>query len=622
MPFPRLVLLRWNPATSFLHSVSDLRNWCEGHIRFDFVDPADEADPEPDEPPGPRPPVRPPWPLAEPLEIRDDDLVLVCRVGTEVDGIVAIGCPSGPKEDARRRKRRKDSMPAMAWFSNAFIHDPGLDGRLLAADLERAVPGVGWSAAAPEAQPLADDQVRAFVPFLLGQVRADEPAPDEPLDRAETVGVWLEAWFLPDAFRARLAGVFDRDFFEGRPLPTEQPDLPAWSRLEFPLENVCGDKTLRLVVDPPSGGSIWFLLDDLWRMGNGGHLHWATAAAAMRRVVRDAENGIATDEDALRPGTEDDDRTAPGTGEWDPKFERATALLEPAAVGPALAVELDGILTVRPRAPGLNGLEEVRWSPDEPADGVPHRIPPLTDKRSWTNLMCLPKERAREKLLAAAKRGAPKAVLQLGEAFERGWPVERDPEQAVLHVSQAAEKGWIPAVEKRAMFDLVGFGGPPDPAKAVEGFRAAASADRPLSILALADCLWEGRGVPEDRTEAARLYCLATNHPRGRFNALVCLARGLFAGDVPGGPLNCLRPNPDKYGSRSPTLDFLEGIFHEFGISIYRSDKDAYGCYRLAELGGCAPAKARADAVRERLLAAGETPPEPDPDALAPPFLD
>ncbi len=352
MTLPRLVLLRWNPATSFLHSVDDFRNWCEGHIRFDFDAPADEADAEPEGPPEPRKPVRPPWPLAEPLEIRDEDLVLLCRVGSDADGVVAIGCPAGPREDARRRKRRKDPMPAMAGFSNAFIHDPGLDGRLLAADLERAVPGVGWSAAAPEAQLLADDQVRAFVPFFLGQVRTDKGAPDEPLDRAEIVGVWLEAWFLPDAFRARLAGVFDRDFFEGRPLPTERPDLPVRARLEFSLENVCGGKSLDLCIVPPPFGEIWFLLDGKWRLGNGEHRHWATASAAMRRVVRDAENGIETDEDALGPGTEDDGWTAPGTGDWDPKFESATALLDPAAVGPDLAAELDGILTVRPRNGG------------------------------------------------------------------------------------------------------------------------------------------------------------------------------------------------------------------------------------------------------------------------------
>lgn len=623
MPHPRLVLLRWNPATSFLNSVPDFRNWCEGNIRFDFDAPPDGEDAEPAGPPEPREPVRPPWPLAEPLEIRDDDLVLVCRVGSEADGIVAIGCPSGPREDARRRKRRKDPMPAMAGFANAFIHDPGLDGKLLAADLERAVPGVGWSAAAPEAQPLADDQVRAFVPFFLGQVRADEPAPDEPLDRAETVGVWLEARFLPDAFRARLAGVFGRDFFEGRPLPTERPDLPAWARLELPLENVCGDKTLRLVVDPPAGGEIWFLLDDQWRMGNGGHRHWATAAAAMRRVVRDAENGIETDADALGPGTEDDDWTVPGTDDWDPRFKSATALLDPAAVGRKLAAELDGILTVRPPWPGLEGLEDDRWNPDRPEEpGWSGRLPPGTGSRSWTGLLGLPDEKAAAKLFAAANRGGVRGMTQLGEAFEWGLTVERNPEQAVFWISKAAEKGWIPAVERLALYHLVGYGGlPQDPAKAVELLRVSTQRNRPLSFLALADCLWEGRGVPANRKEAARHYGWAGFHPRAQFNALVCYARGIVRDDACRA-FGCVNSFLGTTQPRAPVFDWLEGIFREFGIQIYRRDEDAYRCYRLAELGGCAPAKARADAVRERLLAAGETPPEPEPDALAPPSFD
>ena len=326
---------------------------------------------------------------------------------------------------------------------------------------------------------------------------------------------------------------------------------------------------------------------------------------------------------AFGPGTEDDGWTVPGTGDWDPKFESSTALLDPAAVGPALAAELDGILTVRPPWPGLEGLEDDRWDPDRPEKpGWAGRIPPGMESRSWTNLFVLPQEKAAAKLFAAAERGGVRGMTQLGEAFEWGMLVEQDPERAVFWISKAAEKGWIPAVEKLALYRLAGYGGlPEDPAKAVELLRVAVQRNRPLSFLALADCLWNGRGVPADRKEAARHYCSAGYHPRAQFNALACYARGIVRDDSCRA-FHCVRSFVGTVRPRAPVFDWLEGIFQEFGIQIYRNDNYAYGCYRLAELGGYARAKARADAVRARLLATGETPVEPDPEDLLPPSLD
>lgn len=333
--------------------------------------------------------------------------------------------------------------------------------------------------------------------------------------------------------------------------------------------------------------------------------------------------GSETDEDAPGPGTEDGDWTDCEGDEFDPKYRDPAALLDPSVVGPDLAAELDGILTVRPPWPGLEGLEDDRWNPDRPEkpwwDG---RIPPGMESRSWTKLFGLPRETAAEKLFAAAERGGVRGMTQLGEAFEWGMPVEQDPERAVFWISKAAEKGWIPAVEKLALYHLVGYGGlPEDPAKGVELLRVAVQRNRPLSLLALADCLWNGRGVPADRKEAARHYCWAGYHPRAQFNTLACYARGIVRDDSCRA-FHCVRSFVGTIRPRAPVFDWLEGIFHEFGIQIYRNENYAYGCYRLAELGGHTRAKARADAVRARLLAAGETPVEPDPEALLPPSFD
>lgn len=117
----KLFLLRWNPNVSsfkdesFRQMIADSR---KGPVRMD-------------------------WSVREWEKLEEWDWAVLCRVGTDADGIVAIGRFDGRVEEAASW-RKDGSKCHYAFFWMSLVQDPIRTGRLLAGALEKAVPGIDW----------------------------------------------------------------------------------------------------------------------------------------------------------------------------------------------------------------------------------------------------------------------------------------------------------------------------------------------------------------------------------------------------------------------------------------------------------------------------------------------
>lgn len=116
-----IFLLRWNPNVSsfkdesFRQMIADSR---KGPVRMD-------------------------WSVREWEKLEEWDWAVLCRVGTDADGIVAIGRFDGRVEEADSW-RKDGSKCHYAFFWMSLAQDPLRTGRLLAGALEKAVPGIDW----------------------------------------------------------------------------------------------------------------------------------------------------------------------------------------------------------------------------------------------------------------------------------------------------------------------------------------------------------------------------------------------------------------------------------------------------------------------------------------------
>ena len=116
-----LFLLRWNPNIS---------SWKDADFRKALADSR-------------KGPVAMDWSIREWEKLEAWDWAVLCRVGTDADGIVAIGRFDGRVEEADSW-RKDGSRCHYAFFWMSVVQDPLQTGRLLADTLERTVPGIDW----------------------------------------------------------------------------------------------------------------------------------------------------------------------------------------------------------------------------------------------------------------------------------------------------------------------------------------------------------------------------------------------------------------------------------------------------------------------------------------------
>lgn len=159
-----------------------------------------------------------------------------------------------------------------------------------------------------------------------------------------------------------------------------------------------------------------------------------------------------------------------------------------------------------------------RYAPQEIDKGV-SLLTELADKGIGSAQMALaerlitgkgiPKEKdkALHYLSLAADAGEAELVLRLGVALYKGEDNNIDLGMAVKCLELAARAGNVNAIVELGKIYLDGAGElPPDQEKAFRYFMQAAEKDNPRGWELAGYCLYEGKGTPQNRQEALRLY--------------------------------------------------------------------------------------------------------------------
>ncbi len=243
----KLFLLRWNPAVS---------SWKDADFREALAKHRER-------------PVPMDWSVREWERLEAWDWAVLCRVGTDVDGIVAIGRFDGRVEESDSW-RKDGSKCHYAFFWMHVVQDPLQTGRLLAETLERTVPGIDWHgghagvAVPPESAPALARAIADALesgPIAPGADRFECP-PDGPgvIARALRLDFCPETFM--DEFRRALPGhkiTFHRE---------DDPDgeSPDCGKFRILVSNPLGGEPLRIDLgDEPTlffGGSHLHFRDD------------------------------------------------------------------------------------------------------------------------------------------------------------------------------------------------------------------------------------------------------------------------------------------------------------------------------------------------------------------------
>ena len=217
-----IFLLRWNPNIS---------SWKNSDFRQSLADSR-------------KGPIGMDWSVREWEKLEQWDWAVLCRVGTDADGIVAIGWFDGRIEESESW-RKDGSKCHYAFFWMSVVQDPSQTGLLLADTLERTVPGIDWHGghsgiavpsdrAAALACALSDALERGLVP--PGAAPFSNP-PYGPGELARSLRLAFCPESLADEFRRALPG--HKITFHRKDTPDgESPD--------------CG--VYRIIVSNPHGG--------------------------------------------------------------------------------------------------------------------------------------------------------------------------------------------------------------------------------------------------------------------------------------------------------------------------------------------------------------------------------
>lgn len=136
-------------------------------------------------------------------------------------------------------------------------------------------------------------------------------------------------------------------------------------------------------------------------------------------------------------------------------------------------------------------------------------------------------DKAFEYLAKAAQTGNASLITQLGVALYKGDEQKIAPDTAVKFWELAASAGSVDALVELGNLYLDGAGDlPPDEEKAFGYFLQAAEADNSRGWEWTGYCLYEGKGIPKNRQEAARWYKKAAK--KGLYNS--CYMLGMIYG--------------------------------------------------------------------------------------------
>lgn len=213
---------------------------------------------------------------------------------------------------------------------------------------------------------------------------------------------------------------------------------------------------------------------------------------------------------SVRPPRGDDAESpasAPTTG-CEAFFRRAEELLKSRWTGLTLQIELDKLFTLA--ASRCSDMEKIR----------------AVRKHFLFSPPASAQEMARLHRTACA--GDAEAQLQLGNCYENGYGLPRDPVAAVDWYRRAAGQGSDEAQLRMGLCCLAGNGVDKNAAEAVRWFRRAAEQGNAEAQFHLGGCHIVGKGVAEDLRKAVQWYRKAAeqDHPGAQRILSFCYYRG------------------------------------------------------------------------------------------------
>jgi hypothetical protein len=361
----KIFILRWNPAIS---------SWTDEKFREALVECREG-------------PFAMDWSIRDWESVEYGDIAVLCRVGTDADGIVAVGWFDGRVEESDSW-RRAGSKCHYAFFWMRLAQDPVATGLLMAAVLEKKVPGIGWHGGhsgvvvPPESAPAL---ARVIADALESGPILPGAAPFECLpDGPKTLARNLRLSFCPESIIDEF-----RRAFPGHKITFHREDDPDGESPD------CGE--CRILVSNPNGGCPLRidLGEDPTLFFGGSHIHffdndddWSVlidyakriVAGSMRALIVSSAgewrwtsfdgHAIRTDTDAFRVIAND---CSSRSGHNLPIFARKGATLEWTAWDPAdnqkVELSADWFKTIA-RPTGLDAVRASREAENQGENGA------------------------------------------------------------------------------------------------------------------------------------------------------------------------------------------------------------------------------------------------------------
>ncbi|MBA2435534.1 MAG: sel1 repeat family protein [Chthoniobacterales bacterium] len=126
------------------------------------------------------------------------------------------------------------------------------------------------------------------------------------------------------------------------------------------------------------------------------------------------------------------------------------------------------------------------------------------------------------RLIALAETRDSEIWMALGDAYSKGWGIDKNREKAAQWFKRAADEGHVGAMVRLGMI-LQHPETPESHGQAIEWYRRAAGEGDPSGMVHLGFAYREGRGVAEDSAEAVRWFLRAVD--AGNSHALVLAGR-------------------------------------------------------------------------------------------------
>jgi TPR repeat protein len=181
----------------------------------------------------------------------------------------------------------------------------------------------------------------------------------------------------------------------------------------------------------------------------------------------------------------------------------------------------------------------------------------------------------------SAEAGSPRGMMLLGDCYDMGAGVAKDPKECALWYGKAANAGNSFAMVGLGMCLRSGSGVKKDEKAAVEWFRKSAELGDPGGMQLLGSCYSSGTGVDRDSEEAVKWYRKAADLGFGQavYSLGLCYLEGVGVEEDKKEAARLFRKGADAGGHSCMTL---LGLCYQNGFGVGKDEKEGVMWFRKA----------------------------------------